>query len=219
MGGFRPLGELDASCFGEVRLMHPDEDWPIYREKPLWPLCQLNLSAAPYRPSNLEDIALITVFISESYMDMASNVVDCTDVSPYAGWFLRAYKETGDLVPVTPPTHKSLLRPFEARWDSRVYEDYPTHDTLPIDFDELGLGDYYEQSGVGTLDATKLGGWPSCIQSEPWWYFDEEDQKFEYALQIGSEDKAGWMWGDTGSGFIARSKTNPNYWALDFQFY
>jgi len=38
-------------------------------------------------------------------------------------------------------------------------------------------------------------------------------------LQIASEGNAQWMWGDSGSGHIARSRDVPSRWALDFQFY
>ncbi len=40
-------------------------------------------------------------------------------------------------------------------------------------------------------DRTKVGGWPTGIQSVA-------DNADDYVLQIGSEDKAHWMWGHGG---------------------
>ncbi len=218
VGGFCPSGSLTASCFGEVRCQRKGESWPVYKDKPLWPLCQLNLAEASYRPEILQDVVLLTVFISPDYMTMAANIIDSSDENPYAGWYLRSYNSLDDLQAITCPDHKSPLRPFEARWDEQTSVDYPTHDTLPIDFDRLGIGDYYNQEGIETLNRTKLGGWPSCIQSEPWWDYSAEGDEFQYAFQIDSEPKSHWAWGDGGAGYIARSRNNPNRWALDFQW-
>lgn len=163
VGGFRPTSNLTASCFGEIRAEMEGEMWPEYKDKPLWPLCQLNLSEASYQSDLLADIVLITVFIAQDYMMMAGNVIETTDQEPYSGWFLRTYTSLDKLIPVTNTKHRSPLQPFEAQWDSSTSDDYPTHDTLPIDFNALGIGDFYKQDGVVTLNRTKIGGWPSCI--------------------------------------------------------
>jgi len=68
VGGFCPTGELTKSCFGEVRAGLLGELWPMYNNRPLWPLCQLNLLDACFRPEALSDIALITIFIAKDYM-------------------------------------------------------------------------------------------------------------------------------------------------------
>ena len=43
VGGFRPTGSLDATCFGEVRLRAQGEDWPTHDGGPMLPLAQLNV--------------------------------------------------------------------------------------------------------------------------------------------------------------------------------
>ncbi|WP_457648877.1 DUF1963 domain-containing protein [Profundibacter sp.] len=219
VGGFCPTGELTKSCFGEVRAGLPGELWPTFNNRPLWPLCQLNLLDACFCPEALSDIALITLFIAKDYMGSTDSVIDSSASNPNSSWFLRSYKTLEGLQPVTGPDHASPLRPYECEWSEAVVEDYPTHDTIPIDFDALDIGEYYDQKGVHTANGTKLLGWPDCIQSEPWWECKPEGKDFDYLFQVDSEEKSGWYWGDGGAGYFARDRNNPNRWALDYQFY
>lgn len=218
VGGRRPTGKLTSSCFAEVRVGRQGEIWPTRNNRPLWPLCQLNLLDAKFRPHALSEIALITIFIAEDYMREPADVIDSSDPNPNSSWALRTYKTLEGLEPVNAPKHLSPLRPFEAYWDESTVDDYPTHDTMPIDFDALGVGDYYDQVNIPNLYRTKLSGWPSCIQSEPWWEYKAEGREFDYVFQVDSEEKSAWYWGDGGAGYFARSHKNPNRWALDFQF-
>ena len=220
VGGFRPSGRPDAPRFGEVRLERPGEVWPTFRDRPLWPVCQLNLSEAAFRPAGLEDVALLAFFATGDVASMGSTDWIDASLSPdgYA-WFVRAYPSLDGLVTTSPPDHGSPLRPFEARWRDVPELDYPTHDLLDqAGYDEDALGDYYDHEGVRTLDGTKLGGWPRCIQSEPWWDYRGRGTDVRYVLQIDTEEKANWFWGDAGCGYLARSPSRPSVWALDFQF-
>ncbi|WP_243614700.1 DUF1963 domain-containing protein [Shimia aestuarii] len=219
VGGFRPSGELTSSCFGEVRASRKGEIWPELHGEALWPVCQLNLLDAPFVPDNLSDIALLQVFVSEDYWSSDFATVDSSEEVLKSPFFIRVYDSLAELQQVKVPSHKSPFKAFEARWNDQVQVDYPTHDTMPIDFDQLGIGDYYDQEGIDGVLATKLGGWPSCIQSEPWWDYRMEGQGFEYALQLDSEEKANCWWGDAGTVYIARHKTKKHLWAIDFQCY
>ncbi|MCK7611607.1 DUF1963 domain-containing protein [Roseibium sediminicola] len=220
VGGFKPTGNPCTTVFGDVRVQRAGEAWPTWKNKPLWPLCQLNLTEAAFMPAGLQDLAMVSVFIAEDYIESDALIVDAADPEPGWAWFLRTYQTLDGLETISAASKPdSPLQPFEARWAPETREDYPTQDTLPIDFEALGLGDYYAQDGIERLNGTKLGGWPSCIQSEPWWNHDPQGSEFEYVLQIDSEPKSGWMWGDSGNGFFARSNENPNRWALDFQFF
>ncbi len=219
VGGFRPTGEIYASRFGEIRAELHGEKWPVKFGKPLWPLCQINLVQAPYKPKILQDLSMLSLFIDEDYIVLEDNVIDTANSPEGHNWWLRTYNCSDELGPVIAPETSSYVRPFECRWQDEIAEDYPTHDTLPIDFDNLGIGDYYDQEDNDVILRTKIGGWPACVQSEPWWLYKQNGQEFEYALQIDSEDKAHWMWGDSGTAYIARNTKNPNRWAIDIQFY
>lgn len=217
VGGFRPTGNPNTSCFGEVRVARNSNDWPHRRGKPLWPVCQLNILEAPFVPNGLKDLAMLQFFIADDYISSDNVVADSDDDESVSSFFVRAYPCLDDLVPVSAPSHGSAFLPFEARWMDKHQTDYPTHDTMPIDFDSLGVGDYYEQQGIDGVHKTKLAGWPSCIQSEPWWDYREEGDGFEYVLQIDSEEKSKCWWGDGGAVFVARHKKKRNLWAFDLQ--
>lgn len=219
VGGFRPSGELTASCFGEIRACLSGEKWPEHDDKPLWPVCQLNLMNAPYVPECLGDIAMLQVFASPEYGSSDFTIINSQENPPKSSFFIRFYKTLDGLEKASIPEHNSTFKAFEARWNNDVQLDYPTHDTMPIDFDALGIGDYYDQENIEQIHATKLGGWPSCIQSEPWWDYRKEGQGFQYALQIDSEPKAHCTWGDSGAVFIARHSTTKHLWAIDIQYY
>ena len=218
VGGFRPTGLPQASSFGRVSLRLPEEEWPMWQGRPLLHLCQLNLEDAPYRPDILKDVGLITIFIEEgSYEEDGFSVRNRKDDSE-GTWCLRTYERIEGLVTATSPVDVVSIRPFEARWRD-METDYPTHDTMPIELPPTISETYYDIEGIKTLDGTKLGGWPSCIQSEPWWDYHEEGEEFEFALQVDSEEKSHWSWGDGGAAYFARSKVDPNRWAFDWQCY
>ncbi|MEQ8779073.1 MAG: DUF1963 domain-containing protein [Roseibium album] len=216
VGGFRPSNELTSSCFGEIRAAE-DENWPHLENKPLWPVCQLNLLDAPYVPDCLRDVAMLQFFVHEEYWRFDQSIVDVSKPTPSGPFFLKIYKGLDALKFVDPPNHDSPFKPLEAKWCKDVRVDYPTHDCMPFDFDALDIGDYCDQDGVETVFATKLGGWPSCVQSEPWWDYRKEGKDFEFALQFHSEEKANCWWGDNGVVYFARHKSNTDVWAVDWQ--
>jgi uncharacterized protein YwqG len=66
---------------------------------------------------------------------------------------------------------------------------------------------------------TKIGGYATTIQSEPWWGHTARPGEPKFCLQINSEEKAGVFWGDGGAIYLARG-TAPDYrdrWFLDWQ--
>jgi hypothetical protein len=95
VGGFRPPEAPDGSWFGRVRLAMPDEEWPADRGKPMLPLCQLNLTEMPFVPPNLNDVCLITVFISAISLS--------ADAENGDGWQLRAYPSLDGWVQIETP--------------------------------------------------------------------------------------------------------------------
>ena len=143
VGGFRPTGDPFASHFGLRPLGAADEAWPEAAGKPLLFVCQLNLTTAPAVPPLLHDIALITFFV-----DPEMGVLEKENG---VDWSLRAYSSLDGLVPLTAPAHAPRIqRGFECRWEAAQ-----------------------DQSEDDNAARTKIGGYPSAIQSEPWWEYEE----------------------------------------------
>jgi hypothetical protein len=110
-------------------------------------------------------------------------------------WCLRAYRSLEGLTPMTaPPDAPRIRKGFECKW---------------------------EESADAKAARTKIGGSGSYIQSEPWWQYRAHASAPAYCLQINSEEKAGIMWGDSGTLYIARGTAGgcENHWFLDIQFF
>ena len=210
--GRRPTGDPLESNFGMTALAAPGEEWPSPNDEPMLLVCQINLSNAPEVPALLKDIQLITFFVrAEDGIWPEEEGGD---------WVLRAYKSLDGLMPLMRPASLATRRRgFEARW--QVADDYPSHGDqgciLPKGFDE----DELDEAEVETLPQTKIGGWPEHVQSEPWWDYRAHAADPNYCLQIASELKAGFQWGDGGVILIARGTTpgTEDHWFLDCQSY
>jgi Domain of unknown function (DUF1963) len=111
-------------------------------------------------------------------------------------WQLRAYTSLDGLVPLPRPDGApALKRGFECRWE----EDDDDEDVA----------------------FTKLGNYPSTIQSEPWWEDEDHPAQPEFCIQINSEEKADLFWGDAGMVYLARGTAGgcTGQWFLDWQCY
>jgi hypothetical protein len=208
VGGFRPTGDPFASNFGLRPLGNPGEAWPTSNGAPLLFVCQLNLTAAPAVPELLRDIALITFFANPG-LDFAKE--------NGSGWSLRAYPSLTGLVPITPPANApKLKRGFECSWEA--CDDHPNYD----DPDRI-VPDGFDDSDVDleNVDKTKIGGYASSIQSEPWWGYEEHPAAPAYCLQINGEEKVALAWGDGGMVYLARGTADgcKDQWFLDCQSY
>jgi uncharacterized protein YwqG len=213
IGGFRPSTEPTASWFGRVNLAAQGEGWPTMDEKPMHALCQINLKECPWRPTRLDDLEFMTVFVGPEHLP--------TDGVNGINWCLRAYRSIGSLVPISAPDTGSTIRAVGMR-PAMIEADYPCYDdivdSLPdelideFDYDEFD--DLFEN-----VSGFKLGGWPSLIQSEIQW--SKQEISPEYVLQIPTTEKANWMWGDNGVGYFGRGATDDssNEWTLEWQCY
>ena len=207
VGGFRPTGDPFASHFGLRPLGAEGEDRPTMDGKPLPFVCQLNLTAAPAVPALLQDIALITFFVDPEFGNLTKeNGVD---------WCLRGYPSLSGLVAMTPPADAAKLnRGFECRWEA--LDDHPNYDdperVVPDGFDDLEVE-------LENLARTKVGGYSSSIQSEPWWGYEEHPGGPAYCLQINSEGRVGLAWGAGGTVYLARGTAEGcrKQWFLDWQ--
>jgi hypothetical protein len=207
IGGFRPPESSAASWFGRVNVSLPNETWPTTDGQPMLPLAQINLTELPFRPPRLDDIELITIFITRDELPFhAPNGED---------WCLRAYQRLGDLVPIVDAPPVSDINPLPMR-PTIVEEDLPCWDDISefdIDYDD------YEVKFNNT-NGFKLGGWPTLIQSEIYWApWNKHPASPEYVFQIDSVPKANWAWGDQGVGYFGRGTLagHTDEWVFEWQ--
>lgn len=211
IGGFRPSNSIDESWFGRVNLALPDEDWPETDGEPMHALCQINLSALPFRTQGLEDFEMLSVFIGPTDLPM--------DEKNGSNWSLRAYRRISDLVELDQVDSNSWIKPFPMR-PTIVEEDFPCHEDINIEMPEDLEESYY--SYFSNVSGFKLGGWPSLIQSEiSWAPYNKHPAVPSYVFQIDTTEKGNWMWGDGGVGYFGRG-TTPEFkdeWTIEWQCY
>jgi hypothetical protein len=207
VGGFRPTFDSMACNFGLAPLGRPGEPWPVWNSKPLLFVCQLNLTTAPAIPPLLSDLQLLTFFISPELGTLSRE--------NGADWVLRAYPSVEGLLRIAAPADAPKVKKgFECRWEE--CEDHPNHDDPEI---VAPPGARRPRSGFDNVARTKIGGYASTIQSEPWWGHTAHPAEPKYCLQINSEEKAGAIWGDGGTIYLARGAAPgcAGRWFLDWQ--
>jgi hypothetical protein len=207
VGGFRPSLEPAACNFGKSPLGLPGEEWPTWQSRPLLFVCQMNLAIAPAVPPLLAGIQMITFFIDpEAGVLQKENGAD---------WRLRAYTSLEGLVPMVAPAGAPKVgKGFECRWEE--CEDHPNYDDPEM---VIPAGSRRPRIDLENVARTKIGGYASTIQSAPWWGHSDHPSNPRYCLQINSEEKAGLVWGDGGTIYVARG-TEPgslDQWFLDWQ--
>lgn len=212
VGGFRPPDAPTSSWFGRVMMALPGETWPTAGGEPMHALFQLNLAELPYRPSLLEDLAFLTVFIGPRGLPSGETNGN--------GWCLRAYRAGAGLVALEQRETGSPIRAFPMR-PSFLEEDFPRSDDVPSD-----LVDAFEKARAEVPDAFtnssgfKVGGWPTLIQSEIFWApLNRHPARPEFVFQVDSEAKANWAWGDGGVGYFGRGTVEgfEDTWTLEWQ--
>lgn len=212
VGGFKPDDNIKSSWIGKVLVGKIGEEWPHSNGKPMIPLCQINLSELPYKPDNIKDIALITVFIDS--MEIPSN-----DEPNEINWCLRTYESVNELISLVQPKINSQIKPFQLK-PRLVENDFPCHEDIPIELPEEFEDDYYDL--FENIGGIKIGGWPTLIQSKIFWApFNQHPAKPEYVFQIDSIEKAQWQWGDGGVGYFGRGTADgkSNEWTFAWQCY
>lgn len=211
IGGFRPPSNPLTSWFGRVSFALPSESWPCMDGKPMHALCQINLTELPFRPPRLDDLEFITVFIGPDKLPIkAENGFN---------WCLRAYRNIGELVPLTNLPTGSPMKPFPMR-PKVIEEDYPCHDDIPCAVPPEIDDEYYDL--FDNVNGFKLGGWPTLIQSEIYWApWQKHPISPEYVFQIDTTEKGNWMWGDNGVGYFGRGTVEGrrDEWAIEWQCY
>ena len=157
IGSFRPTRNPRATHFGLAPVALPEETWPCVGERPLFFICQLNLTEAPFVPDLLRGIVLITVFLDMQARRLGKENGD--------GWLIRTYSALESLRPLVIPAGATMPRGFEVRYD--LAEDHPVYDDP-----DLKVPPGFNPNGVHleNIHRTKIGGYASNIQSEQWWW-------------------------------------------------
>ena len=214
--------EPDAfrSRLGGVSVAWIGEPWPEFDGRPMAGLAQFNLAEAPYVPDGLKGLAFVTLFVSED-----GDGLMIPDQHPNGeGWLLRTYSSLVGLVDVRSPCEPAgWLRPRDLRWE--LAEDIPDWEDL------VGVADYRQVEAlldgkeVGDVvgrpaDGTKLGGWPTLIQSEiSWAPMNRHPANPTYCLQIDSEEKVGLNLWDGVVIHIGRGELDGRVvWVAETQF-
>ncbi|MCU0352010.1 MAG: YwqG family protein [Flavobacterium sp.] len=186
VGGFRPDDNLYSSWVGKVLVAEQGASWPTHSGKSMLPVCQLNLSALPFRPQPLEEIAMLTLFINPDWEN--ADDFSCDD------FLIRTYKNFDDLIPLQTPVEKFNVKPFQLK-PIIIENDCPCFEDCPIDLPDKFIDEY--ENHFPNNAGIKIGGWPSLLQSEINWN-EVNGSAFEFAFQIDSVPKAGLTWGDNG---------------------
>ena len=211
VGGVRPSEKQLASWFGRVNVGAAGEAWPTTEGDPMHALCQINLSDLPFRPSRLDDIEMITVFVGPRELP--------TNSPNGRHWCLRSYKDVTTLLPIDRYETESGIKPLPMR-PRVVEEDFPCWEDVPVQLPEEIADNYYDL--FENVCGLKLGGWPSLIQSEIVWApWNKHPAAPEYVFQVDSEPKANWSWGDGGVGYFGRGtlEGKDDEWACEWQCY
>jgi hypothetical protein len=193
IGGFRPPDIAVSSWWGGNFVSEPGETVPV-REKSgriMHPVLQIRLDELPYRPPQLEGIALISIWfdLETHHWWQASNGT---------AFCLRTYIGLGGLAPLGPlyRARNAKLPILPVRW--RLAEaDGPDWEDIGLSFPR-SVARWPDRSWFFENNCpnfgTKVGGWPAWCQASQ----GAED----FVLQIASEPKGKLMWGDNGCVYL-----------------
>jgi hypothetical protein len=179
---YGPPGEfnLTGTLFGGVNACALGEEWPHFAGRPMQPVAQLNLLDAPYVPEHVRDVALIAVFFDREATPAHAKNGD--------GWLLRAYPNLECLKPLPAPPEFAKLRARPARYTllKRDFPDWDDAASLNVPDD---LADDWEEE-FGSAEGSKIGGWPTLLQSEIYWApGNEHYANPQFAFQLARMDK------------------------------
>lgn len=216
VGGFRPTGDDFASNFGLAPVMRPEEEWPVdLNGGAMAFVAQLNLTEAPYVPEALKDVALLTFFVGEDFIQ-----TDC-EQGTYA---IRTYRSLEGLKQRKPPPCENewVENGVEARWEPLAV-DFPCYDDEAISNEEDEIDDALHEMNQ---DRSKLGGYATSVQNEVQFlpFVEVEDgwhsnpAEPTYVFQIGSEDAAGLNWVDGGIVYFGYHAPTQE-WHVSCQFH
>ena len=227
----KQAGGPNDTYFGRVCLAAPGEEWPSWNNVPMAPLCQLNLTSAPFVPEIVEDLALITVFAAANEHGAVDETLRCNhladdDLENGNLWVLRAYSKLDELVEITQPDLPSEYSSVRVDWEldesnppctTLFYKRPEMYERLPVDCD-LYDEDFFEGG--------KLGGWPTIFGDSLEWepirrMRERQNTRIDvphYAFQLGCEQGTGLHSGGELMDvmFFARDPSNLSRWVMNW---
>jgi len=215
------LGDDMGSWLGTVRAALPSEQWPMGKHGPMEGIAQINVRELKHVPSDLSDLALITVFL-----DWSDDGLELSPTQPYAtngdGWCVRTYSSLESLARTQSPT-ASRVGHTAIRWEL-LEADYPTHDYVDSkdkeSLDRLGLSWYDHHFTCAS--GFKVGGWPHTVQSEICWApWNRHTSDPQCQFQVDSDlDLKGLHFIDGGACYFGRgTRGHADEWAFECQFF
>lgn len=197
------------SCFGGVFVGTKDTSWPHCHSRPMKGVLQIRTKDLPYCPPQLEKIALIQLFCVCEYSDKGLPVRP--DFNEDDWFVVRTFESLRGLRPID-RLSPSQIKPCRIEW-IKVANEIPSYpddiDLIDDDkkekFRELEDWEKLESEAYSEHWQTKVGGWPVSCQSGL--------NRKGYAIQIGSEEKANFMWGDDG---VAVLYYHRKKWSLEW---
>ena len=211
-GGIRPTNELLESWIGKVSWKKDMESIPKDADgNDMNPLATLFLEGLAGVPQSLREIYLCTIFISP---DIFEHLMDLN------GYFcVRTYGKEDTLIPCEWVNGEIKAFPLVPQ---TVLNDTPQWDggglSIEIEDEILRLQDeedieYCEDIQEDIYPMHKVGGYPAYIQAGGW-----DEEKYEFAFQISSDEKANLNIVDSGSFYFFYCKENQQ-WEMQCDFY
>jgi hypothetical protein len=154
------------SILGAVMCADQEEGWPTYEGVPMVGVAQFNLTELPFRPVEMSGVAMLSVY---GVVDR-SGLVHPNQRFGGDGWLIRTYERLDGLTQVVGPT-LAAGQSLGIAWD--LAEDLPAWEDVvgmvaPGVLEDLA-GNSYEDLIGRPAGGTKIGGWPTLLQSEIFW--------------------------------------------------
>jgi len=203
LGGFRPPDDPKSSWFGKGVCLK-NEGLPVYKEKAMFPLLQINVAELPYVPEELSETKLLVVFFNQEELPFNKPNGE--------GWLIREYKSLEGLMPLPELDLSNILRSFPIKWelvddDSPGWESaWELVDLAAVNEDEEASDAFFDE--FNTYICTKVGGFPDEVQH----YAGLKN----FVFQIGSEEKANWSWGNGGTAYFHKYSDTEWVWGCQF---
>ena len=216
VGGL-PDANWVRSCLGRVSAIGRSETWPTFDGRPMAALAQLNLTESRWIPPELAGIALINLWLAED----GGELVLPDDRPNGDGWELRAYASLDELTQVDGMVLE-WIQPRQLDWE--IVDDYPDWEDLAetIESDEVlrDLSDDVEDLIGAAASGTKLGGWPTLIQSSiSWAPWNQHPASPTYCLQVDSEESVNLNLWDSGVLHVGLGSIDGQpIWVTETQF-
>lgn len=187
-------------------------EWPIVGGQELEGVLQIRSKDLPYRPAPLENIALIQLFCLCRKEQDDFPVIPMFETDEW--YHVRTCSTLRGLRTLERRT-EPLITPCTIEW-SRVENEIPSYpdnlewldDEKQDDFRKLEDWSQLQDASYSSHTGTKAGGWPTFCQNGL--------NRNGYAIQIGSEELANFMWGDNGVAVLFRPRDK---WTLYWDCY